>query len=164
MGLYSFEAQSRLKQASGQTSVQARVQNQYYQDAVQADAAVGANVLNRGWSSLAQLSNQTIDLSLLQGKVDARTPIDDAWIARNIRADRQIEFGSEEYFALAKDPAARQFMQSGVNVIFKHQGQVIAVQTTGVASNPTTAATSSSNFNVFDLFAWLGRVLQNALP
>jgi Ca-activated chloride channel family protein len=131
MDLYSDSI--NLNQVSGQTSVQARVQNQYYQGAVQADAATGANVLNRGRFSLAQLSNQSIDLGLLKGKVDTNTAVDDAWIAQNIKADRQIAFGSDEYFALAKDPEARQFLQSGVNVIFKHQGQVIAVQDTTVA-------------------------------
>ena len=41
--------------------------------------------------------------------------------SQNIKADRQIAFGSDEYFALAKDPEARQFLQSGANVIFKYE-------------------------------------------
>ena len=39
-----------------------------------------------------------------------------------------VAFGSEAYFALAKDPAARAYLQSGTNVVFAHQGQVISIQ------------------------------------
>ena len=160
MMLYSYDSQSRLNQASGQTSVQARVQNQYYQDAVQADAAAGANVHNRGRFSLAQLSNQNIDLGLLKGKVATNTAVDDAWIAQNIQADRQVAFGSEEYFALAKDPEARQFLQSGANVIFKHRGQVIAVQDTGAAvAQPTTVA-QQPTITLGEFFARVQQMLQ----
>lgn len=160
MMLYSYDSQSRLNQASGQTSVQARVQNQYYQDAVQADAAAGANVLNRGRFSLAQLSNQNIDLGLLKGKVATNTAVDDAWIAQNIQADQQVAFGSEEYFALAKDPEARQFLQSGANVIFKHQGQVIAVQDTGAAvAQPTTVA-QQPTASASEFLAYVQQLLQ----
>jgi hypothetical protein len=133
------------------------VQNQYYQGAIQADAATGANVLNRGRFSLAQLSNQSIDLGLLKGKVDASTPIDDAWIAQNIKVDRQIAFGSDEYFALAKDPEARQFLQSGVNVIFAHNGEVIAVQDSAA---PTDQTTSHSAFDWLNVLGWIQQVMQ----
>jgi hypothetical protein len=148
---------SNLNQAGGRTTIQARVQNQYYQGALQADAAAGANVLNRGRSSLAQLADQTVDLGLLKGKADANTPIDDAWIARNIQADRRIAFGSSEYFALAKDPAARAFLQSGVNVIFAHNGEVIAVQD---SITPADRATSPSAFDWLNVLAWIQRVMQ----
>jgi Ca-activated chloride channel family protein len=156
MDLYSDSV--NLNQVSGQTSVQARVQNQYYQGARQANAATGANVLNRGRYSLAQLSNQNIDLGLLKGKVATNTAVDGAWIAQNIKADRQIAFGSDEYFALAKDPEARQFLQSGTNVIFKHQGQVITVQDTGAAATPST--THQSTITAGEIFAFVQQVIQ----
>ena len=154
MDLYSDSV--NLNQASGQTSVQARVQNQYYQGAMQADAATGANVLNHGRFSLAQFSNQSIDLGLLKGKADANTPIDDAWIAQNIKADRQIAFGSGEYFALAKDPEARQFLQSGVNVIFAHNGEVIAVQDSVAADGQSNAHHA---FSLPDFLNWLSQMI-----
>jgi Ca-activated chloride channel homolog len=158
MGLY--DDQSALNQASGQTSVQARVQNQAYQAALQADLATGANVFNRGGYSLAQLSKQSIDLGLLKGKADANTAIDDAWIAQNIQADRQIAFGSDEYFALAQDLEARQFLQSGANVIFKHDSQVIAVQDTGAAVTQPTTTTQQPTLTASDFFVRVQQMLK----
>ncbi|PKO20640.1 MAG: hypothetical protein CVU38_19045, partial [Chloroflexi bacterium HGW-Chloroflexi-1] len=118
-----------LNQAWGQTTVQARVQNQAYQQAAQANLAVGANVVNSGQHSLVQVSRQNVDLSLLQGRKDLDGHITEEWIARSISVDRTVTFGSEEYFTLASDPAARPFLQSGPNVIFAYRGEVISVQT-----------------------------------
>jgi len=120
--------QSNLNQAWGQTTIQARVQNQAYQQAGQASLASGANVVNNGQRSLAQLGSQNVDLSLLQGQANLDAPITEEWVARNVGIDRTVTFGSEEYFTLAKDPAVRSFLQSGLNVIFAYQGQVISVQ------------------------------------
>jgi Ca-activated chloride channel family protein len=125
MNLYQRED---LNQAWGETTVQARVQNQAYQQANQANLASGANVVNNGQHSLAQVVNQSVDLSLLQGQTDLDSPVTEEWIARNIDIDRTVVFGSEEYFALASDPAARPFLQSGPNVIFAYQGEVISIQ------------------------------------
>jgi Ca-activated chloride channel family protein len=131
MALYANQAE--LNQAWGQTTVQARVQNQLYQQAAQANLASGANVINNGQHSLAQVASQSVDLSLLRGArkrdndvIDA--PLTTEWIERHIGVDRQVTFGSEEYFALADDPAARPFLQSGPNVVFAYQGEVISVQ------------------------------------
>jgi hypothetical protein len=79
---------------------------------------------------LAQLAKQNIDLSLLQktGQQNLDSPITDEWITRNIKIDKTVAFGSKEYFALAKDPATRPFLQSGRNVIFEYKGEIIAVQ------------------------------------
>jgi len=96
--------------------------------------------------------------------MDTSTAVNEAWIAQNIKGDRQVAFGSEEYFALAKDSEARQFLQSDVNVTFEHGGEVIAVQEGGVTNNANTAAiTQHANFSVFDLFAWIQQVLQDVL-
>ncbi len=127
MDLYN---RSGLNDASGQITIQARVQNQAYQQADQANLANGANVVNWGRHSLAQVGTQNVDLGLLQGRT-LDGPITAEWIAANIGADRTVEFGSEEYFALARDPAARPFLQSGSNVVFSYQGQVIAVTDSG---------------------------------
>jgi hypothetical protein len=98
-----------------------------YQQASQANLASGANIVNQGQHSLAQAADQQVDLSLLrkQGNVDG--PITAAWLARNVKVDRQVEFGSAEYFALAANPALRPYLQSGPNVLFAFQGEVIAV-------------------------------------
>jgi len=127
MDLYN---RSGLNDAWGQVTIQARVQNQAYQQADQANLANGANVVNWGRHSLAQVGTQNVDLGLLQGRT-INGPITAEWISANISADRTVEFGSEEYFALAGDPAARPFLQSGSNVVFSYQGQVIAVTDTG---------------------------------
>jgi Ca-activated chloride channel family protein len=128
MALYADQA--GLNAAWGQTTVQARVQNQHYQQADQANLAGGANVVNSGQKSFAQLTSQNVDLSLLQevDGDDLNAPLTDEWIDRNIEVDRIIEFGSDAYFELAQDPAIRPMLQSGANVVFAHDGEVIAVR------------------------------------
>ena len=81
-----------------------------------------------GRQSLAQVGRQQVDLSLLQGQKKLDGPIDDLWIERNVEVDRSIEFGSDEYFALASDPEARAYLQSGANVVFEFQGEIISIQ------------------------------------
>ncbi len=125
MALYGN--QQALNQAAGQITVQARVQNQIYQQAAQANLASGANVTQSGFRNLAQISTQHVDLTLLQGKGDQDVPITDAWIAENVSVDRRIDFGSAAYFELAKDPEARAFLQAGNNVLFSYKGKVIQV-------------------------------------
>lgn len=126
MALYAD--QGELNRAWGQTTIQARVQNQLYQQAAQADLASGANVFNYGQHNLAQVARQNVDLSLLGGGKNLDGPITLEWIQHNIQVDRTIEFGSQAYFELAKDPAARPLLQSGTNVVFAYQGQIVAVQ------------------------------------
>jgi hypothetical protein len=126
MALYGDQV--ALNQNSGQTTIQARVQNQAYQQAGQANLATGANVINFGQSSLAQVAGQNVDLALLQNQAYDNSPITDAWLEENIPIARYVVFGSDEYFALALDPRARAFLQSGANVIFTHDGEIIAVQ------------------------------------
>jgi Ca-activated chloride channel family protein len=116
-----------LGRESGQIAVQARVQNQLYQQTDQANLATGANIINNGQRSLAQVSNQNIDLSLLQTQQSVGDPITPGWIEDNIKIDRHVTFGSLAYFALASDPATRPYLQSGPNVVFAYQGEVIAV-------------------------------------
>ncbi|MFP4343747.1 MAG: VWA domain-containing protein [Anaerolineales bacterium] len=123
-----YDRGSELNQAFGEVTIQARVQNQAYQGAAQANLATGANVVHQGRRSLAQIASQSIDLTLLQAYDPAEGPITDAWIAANVQVDRQVTFASEEYFALAADPAVRPLLQSGSNVIFEHEGEVIAVE------------------------------------
>jgi Ca-activated chloride channel family protein len=124
MDLYNL---AEVNQATGQVTIQARVQNQAYQEAAQAGLAVGANVVNYGQRSLAQVGVQQVDLSLLRGK-DLEGPIDGGWIERNVQVDRVVEFGSEEYFQMAADPEVRTFLQGGANVVFEYGGEVIAVR------------------------------------
>lgn len=119
---------AELNRESGQTTIMARVQNQAYQGATQANLAQGANVFNSGQYNLAQMGSQNIDLSLLHEQKVQDVPISTEWIERNIKIDRTVAFGSDEYFALASDPDVRLFLQSGPNVIFGHQGQVISVE------------------------------------
>jgi Ca-activated chloride channel family protein len=125
MALYDS---AEVNEASGRVTIMARVQNQAYQQTAQAGLAVGANVQNYGEQSLAQVGRQQVDLSLLQGQKDLGGPIDDLWIERNVKVDRTIEFGSDEYFALASDPEARAYLQSGANVLFEFQGEILSVE------------------------------------
>jgi hypothetical protein len=99
-----------------------------YQQAAQANLATGANVTNYGKRSLAQVGAQQLDLTLLQGADDLEGPISGEWIERNVKADRVVEFGSDEYWGLAGDPEARVYLQGGPNVTFAYQGEVIAVR------------------------------------
>jgi Ca-activated chloride channel family protein len=125
MDLYDSE---EVNKATGQVTIQARVQNQAYQQAAQANLAVGANVGNYGGQSVAQVGTQQVDLTLLQGRENLDGSIDHRWLELNVQADRTIEFGSEEYFALAEDPEVRPFLQSGSNVVFGYGGEVIAIR------------------------------------
>jgi len=126
MALYADTA--GLNQAWGQTTVQARVQNQLYQGAEQANLAHGANVVQHSQGGLVQVANQQVDLALLRELDAPEGPVTAEWIARHIAVDRQVIFGSKDYFALAADPALRPYLQAGTNLIFAHAGQVIAVQ------------------------------------
>jgi hypothetical protein len=174
MALYANQA--ALNQAWGQTTVQARVQNQLYQMAAQADLANGANVANHGQHSLAQIGQQQIDLTLVQRVPvqrivlagEQQTSFTPDWVEQNIDVDREIVFGSEEYFELATNPEARPFLQSGTNVVFDFQGEVISVQEksadsvvdTGVATQaPVRREGNGIGFWLKDLIFWLIRIL-----
>jgi Ca-activated chloride channel family protein len=156
-----YDQQSELNQVSGRTTIQARVQNQSYQQTDRASLASGANVINREQRSLAQVARQYVDLSLVQGQGDVDEPITEAWIAANIKVDREIKFGSEAYFTLADDPAARAYLQSGTSVLFDYNGEVVAVRDPEAPAeaspetqsvNQPVSATSSGRG---DTFVWL---------
>jgi Ca-activated chloride channel family protein len=115
---------------SGGATVKARLQNQAYQSAQQANLARGANVANYGAKNLLQVGQYAVDLELLddQEMVDLADPSADEWVAANLKADRVVAFGSAEYFALAQDKELQQVLQGGPDMVFHYQGQVIAVR------------------------------------
>ena len=171
MSLYANQAE--LNQAWGQTTVQARVQNQLYQQAAQSNLASGANVVNNGGHAVAQVASQNIDLSLLGAQKEDDGPITYEWIDRNLEIDRYVDFGSQEYFALAGDPALRPLLQSGPNVIFAHQGQVFAVQEpegpgqSHTPDHPTVVQTAPEGNSLFrqrsmlsGLYSWISQALR----
>ncbi|MBI5958765.1 MAG: VWA domain-containing protein [Chloroflexi bacterium] len=127
MMLYDTTNQQALNQASGQITVQARVQNQSYQQAAQANLATGANVINVGQNNLVQIEAQNVDIALLGEWAEPGIAVSTEWIDQNIVVDRVILFGSEEYFDLAQIPDARLFLQTGQNVLFEYGGEVIKV-------------------------------------
>ncbi len=156
-----YDNQGELNRLFGRTTIQARVQNLSYQRTDQASLATGANVFNYEQHSMAQIARQYVDLSLVQAQGNVDEPITGAWIAANIQVDREVEFGSEAYFALADDPAARAFLQSGTSVLFDYNGEVVSVYDPEmpVAAEPGAqpvdqpdSQTGSSRGNVF---AWL---------
>lgn len=124
--------------ASGSVTVKARVQNQAYQNAVQADLATGANVLNLGHKNFVQMARYAVDLELLQDADGQQTD--------QVEVDKVVRFASPEYFALAKDKRLQQVLQAGTDVIFEHEGQVIAVQ-----SEATSQATTTTSELILDL-------------
>jgi Ca-activated chloride channel family protein len=126
MDLYNNQAE--LNQSWGRVTIRARVQNQMYQEAAQANLAIGANVQNYGRQSLAQVGAQQVDLNLLRDRRDLNDTLSEEWIKGNIQVDRTVKFGSQAYFDLAADPEAREFLQSGSNVVFEYQGEIIAVR------------------------------------
>jgi Ca-activated chloride channel family protein len=137
MDLYN---RADLNSASGQTTVQARVQNQMYQQAAQANLASGANVSNIGQRSLAQVGTRQVDLALLQGRQALDGPVTEEWLEDNVQPDRTVAFGSEEYFRLAADPQVRPFLQSGPNAVFGYSGEIIAIRDTGLQPSDAVAA------------------------
>lgn len=153
MGLY--ENQAELNQAWGRTTIQARVQNQAYQDASGAYLAKGGNVTAYNGSAAAQFSADpsdraqarglSVDLSLLQGQDASTGPITIEWIDDHVGIDRTVIFGSEEYFALAEDPAARSFMQAGVNTVFAQRDEVILIKSSEESTDSSGAVETSDN-------------------
>jgi Ca-activated chloride channel family protein len=125
MALYVLQ---ELNQSSGRVTIEARVQNQTYQQAAQANLAIGGNVVNYGQRSLAQVGAQQVDLGLFEGWDDLEAASPEEWLERYVEVDRIVEFGTKEYFALAEDPEIRSYLQSGLNVVFDHQGKVIEVR------------------------------------
>jgi Ca-activated chloride channel family protein len=115
---------------SGGATVKARLQNQAYQSAQQANLAQGANVANYGAKNLLQVGQYAVDLELLddQEMLDLADPSADEWVAANLKADQVVVFGSDEYFALAQDKELQQVLQGGPDMVFRHRGQVIAVR------------------------------------
>jgi Ca-activated chloride channel family protein len=134
MSLYAD--QERLNAVSGETTIQARVQNQAYQDATQASLASGANIVQAGDRSLAQVSQRQIDLTLLQHYDAEGEALSDAWIDANVTIDRQITFGSEAYFALVDDPEIRRYLQSGTALVFEHEGEIIEIRDPEAVAEP----------------------------
>jgi hypothetical protein len=81
---------------------------------------------------------------------------DDAWVFEN--ADRIIQFGSDAYFELAKDPAANKQLQAGPNVIFEYNGEMIAVQIGSVSppqSQDVLPTQDVSPGKDLSFFSWL---------
>jgi hypothetical protein len=83
-----------------------------------------------------------------------------------------VRFASEEYFELAKDAAVNQLLQAGPNVVFEHEGEVIAVQ---ADPPPTQQAPAPQDVGhqepeklggfdslLLDVTQWLGRFLDLA--
>ena len=85
---------------------------------------------NYGAKSLLQVGRYAVDLELLeeQERMDLADPAADEWVAANLKADRVVAFGSDEYFALAQDKELQQVLQGGPDMVFHYQGQVIAVR------------------------------------
>jgi Ca-activated chloride channel family protein len=117
-----------LNRSSGSTTVQARVQNQMYQDSSNVAWAQGANIVSAGRNNLMQVGSQYIDLGLVAQESTLDEGITPEWIAANIDVDVTLIFGSPEYFALASDPAARPLLQNGTDIIFPYNGQTYWVQ------------------------------------
>jgi Ca-activated chloride channel family protein len=159
-----------INQVSGAATVGARAQNLAYQQAMQVGLAAGANVVNVGDKSAAQVGRYAFDLSLVADLgLDSLAAANEEWLKENV--DRTVRFASAEYFELAKDAAVNQLLQAGPNVVFEHQGKVIAVQ----ADPPTQQAPASESaghqesekpesLDSFwpDLMQWLGRFLDLA--
>lgn len=126
MALYSDL--DSLNLSSGSTTVQARVQNQMYQDSSNVAWAQGANIVSAGRNNLMQVGTQYVDLGLVAQQPGLEEGITPEWIASNIDVDVTLTFGSPEYFALASDPAARPLLQNGTDIIFPYNGQTYWVQ------------------------------------
>jgi Ca-activated chloride channel family protein len=157
-----------INQVSGAATVGARAQNLAYQQATQAGLAAGANVVNVGDQSAAQVGRYAFDLSLVADLgLDSLPVADEGWLEENV--DRTVRFASEEYFELAKDAAVNQFLQAGPNVVFEHEGKVIAVQADALPTQQAPAPEGVDHQEpeklggldsfLLDLMRWLGMFL-----
>lgn len=129
MMLYDSSNQQMLNQVSGQITVQARVQNQSYQQAAQANLATGANVISVGQNNLVQIDALNIDIDLLGEWAEPGVAVSIEWLDQNIAVDRVIVFGSPAYFELAQEADVRLFLQTGQNVLFEYHGEVFRIIT-----------------------------------
>ena len=159
------DGQPDINQVSGAATVGARAQNLAYQQATQVGLAAGANVVNVGDKSAAQVGRYAFDLSLVANLgLDSLAAADEGWLEEN--ADRIVRFASAEYFELAKDTAVNQLLQAGPNVVFEHEGKIIAVQANAPPTQQTPAPQGmdheepekSGDLDSFllDLMQWLG--------
>jgi len=162
------DGQPDINQVSGAATVGARAQNLAYQQATQVGLSAGSNVVNVGDNSAAQVGRYAFDLNLVISLgLDSLPVADEGWLEEN--ADRIVRFASEEYFELAKDTAVNQLLQAGPNVVFEHEGRVIAVQ---ADAPPAQQAPAPEGVNrqepeklggldslLPDLMYWLGRFL-----
>lgn len=146
-----------INQVSGAATVGARAQNLAYQQTTQANLAVGANVMTIGEKNMAQVGQYAFDLALVNSyNPRDLTMADDAWVFEN--ADRIIQFGSDAYFELAKDPTANKQLQAGPNVIFEYNGEMIAVQIGSVSppqSQDVLPTQDVSPGKDLSFFSWL---------
>jgi hypothetical protein len=130
MGLYNQDLDGDgildINKVSGEATIGVRVQNQMYQQAMQSNQASGSNVINIGEKNVAQLGYYALDMELFVGRGLDITLLDGHWFDGNV--ERVVQFGSDEYFELAKNSTANQIMQAGPNVIFEFEGKIIAVQ------------------------------------
>lgn len=157
MSLYSNVYE--LNRSSGRITIQARVQNQAYQEANNANIASGPNTFGYGGNTAARIANKNIDLNILRSKENINGPIDDEWILRNIAVDLNIKFGSKEYFALANDSDARLWLQNGTEVIFSYNGKIISVQDQNYALPETQTDSSSIIYKLMPLLSRFFRIL-----
>ena len=155
-----------INQVSGAATVGARAQNLAYQQATQVGLAAGANVVNVGDKNAAQVGRYAFDLSLVADLgLDSLAAADEEWLEDNV--DRTVRFASAEYFELAKDAAVNQLLQAGPNVVFEHEGKVIAVQADSPSTQHAPAGVDRQEpekpggLGSFlpDLMQWLGRLL-----
>lgn len=157
-----------INQVSGAATVGARAQNLAYQQATQVGLAAGSNVVNVGDKNVAQVGRYAFDLSLVVSLgLDSLPVADEVWLEEN--TDRIVRFASAEYFELAKDAAVNQLLQAGPNVVFEHEGKVIAVQADAPPAQQAPAPQGAShqepekpgglNSFLLGLMQWLGRFL-----
>ena len=127
-----------------------------------------ASLRNVGDKNAAQIGLYAFDLNLVASfGLDSLPVADEGWLEEN--ADHIVRFASAEYFELAKDAAANQLLQAGPNVVFEHEGKVIAVQADAPPAQQAPAPQGVSRQDpeklggldsfLLDLVQWLGRFL-----
>jgi Ca-activated chloride channel family protein len=150
------DGQLDLNQASGMATVGARFQNLAYQQTTQANMAAGSNVVNIQGVNVAQIGKYAYALGLADAvNLGITGEPDERWLVE--RVDRFIEFASDDYFKLAEDPAANSYLQAGPNVVFEHNGSLIAVTTDPVQSEKTSTVDPTG------LWDWLWLLLGGML-
>lgn len=120
-----------LYEDSGKNSVDAAKVSFRYESSDRASISVGANIVVSGGRTFVNIEGTLVEMVLLGDieTIELGNLSAEQWIVENIDIDSFIVFGSEEYFELATDKGLGEILQGGKELVFSHNGEILAITT-----------------------------------